>query len=110
MKKFYYSGRDYIGRTYKETYTRKSRYIMIRYNTAGNPFFIFQGRRYYLDNFLRTSNAWTGTASEEITANDGEKIRLAGYQAETFYKPLFIEIDEGGEAVRVYQYEGSETE
>ena len=43
MKKFYYSSRDYIGRTYKETYTRKSRYIQIRYNTAGNPFFYIPG-------------------------------------------------------------------
>ena len=111
-KAFFYTGKDYINREYREKYTRVSRWIKIDYTPteAARPFFRHDNKRYYLDDFLRTGSPWSGLASEAIKAADGEAVNLAGYEAEVYYKPLFVEIDDGGEAVRLYRYEGSETE
>ena len=106
MKKFYYTGRNYYGATYTETYTREGRAKKILYTLteASRPYFRHNGRRFYLDDFLRN------TAPIEIEAADGEKITLHGYEAEQYYKPLFIELDDAGEYCRVYRFEGTETD
>ena len=106
-KQFFYKSEDYLHRTYTETYTREGRWKKINYTLSGNPYFTHNGKRYRLDDFLRAGAAGFTT---EIKSKDGEAVALAGYEGETYYKPLFIEIDEGGEACRVYRYEGSTTE
>ena len=103
QKTFFYKGKNYINADFTETYKRESRRIRIDYTPAGNPFFRHNNRRYYLDNFMRIDH---GT---EIEAADGEKVTLCGYEADQYYTPLFIELDEAGESCRVYRYEGSET-
>jgi hypothetical protein len=104
-KAFYYSAKDYQNATFTEKYTRVSRWKQIFYNMSGEPYFMQDGRRYKLDNFMRYGNTPT-----EVKAADGEKVTLAGYDATTYYKPYFVEIDESGEGCRVYQYEGSTTD
>lgn len=110
MKKFFYQSKDYLNRTYTETYTREGTWKRINYTLAGDPYFRHHNKRYKLDVFLRIGSAWSAGITNEIRSADGETVTLAGYEAETYYKPLFIEIDDGGEACRVYRYEGSETE
>lgn len=105
QKTFFYKGKNYTSADYTETYKRESRRIRIDYTLTENarPYFRHNNRRYYLDNFMRIDH---GT---EIEAADGEKVTLHGYEADQYYKPLFIELDEAGESCRVYRYEGSET-
>ena len=115
-KIFTYTGKNYINADYTETYTRVSRWIKINYTIPrrdedeSKPFFRHDGKRCFLDDFLRTGSPWSAGITSEITAADGEAVNLAGYEADVYYKPLFVEIDEGGEAVRLYRYEGSNTQ
>ena len=108
-KKFYYNGKTYQNATYTETYTRASRWLKVNYTTAeeSRPYIRHDNKRYYLDVFLRNSFCGLPTV---IKAEDGEEIQLAGHDATTYYKPYFIELDEAGEAARLYQYEGSTTD
>ena len=108
-KKFYYESADYLHRTYRETYTREGTWKRIYYTITGKPFFRHHNKRYHLDDFLSTGTPWTAGITDAVKSADGEAVTLAGYEAETYYKPLFIEIDASGEGVRVYRYEGSET-
>lgn len=109
-KTFYYTGKDYINRGYKEKYTRVSRWIKINYTPTeeSRPFFRHNNKRYYFDDIIRSN--YPGTAPTEVRATDGETVLLSGHESTTYYKPLFVELDDGGEAVRLYRYEGTETE
>ena len=109
-KEFYYRGKNYLNAPYIETYTRESRWKAIRYTTSGTPYFLHQGRRYKLDNFLSLFSPWATGYPTIIRAADGEEISLAGSEADVYYKPLFIELEDGGERCRVYRYEGTTTE
>ena len=114
QKKFYYTGKTYQNATYTEEYTRVSRWIKIDYTiprseeAESRPFFRHGNRRFYIDDFIRTN--YPSGDYTEIESKDGEKATLHAYQADQYYKPYFIELDESGEAVRVYQYNGSETD
>ena len=108
MKKhFYYTGESHNGATYKEEYTRASRWLKINYTTAENsrPYVRHNNKRYYLEDFIRLSAYGYNT---EVTAADGETVTLSGSETDVYYKPYFIEIDESGEAARLYTYEGTE--
>ena len=108
MKKFYYNTE-----TYTETYTRRGTWKRIDYTnprneeTESRPYFRHENKRYYIDDFMRTN--YPAGEYTEIKAADGEKATLHAYKTDVYYKPYFIELNETGEAVRVYQYEGSET-
>ena len=108
QKTFTYTGKTYHNATYTEKYTRVSRHIRIDYNLNGDPYFRHGGRRYYLKDFMRSN--YPSCEPTEIISRDGERVNLHGYEAENYYKPLFIELDDAGESVRVYRYEGSEAD
>ena len=74
MKEFtyFYTGVDYIGRQYKETYKRVSKWLKIYFNLSGDPYFNFKGKRYRLDNFLRLSSGFA-SGNICIESEDGEK-------------------------------------
>lgn len=108
QKQFYYTSEDYLKRKYKEIYSRVSRWKRIYYNTAGNPYFMQDGKRHLIENYTLTD--YPNGTQTEVKAADGESVILAAHQNEVYYKPYFIELDEGGEKVRVYQYERTETE
>jgi len=60
------------------------------------PGFEFEGGFHYLSDFVRThNNPWGGLDVPDY---------IHGYDATNIYNPLFIEIDNGGEAVRVYEH------
>lgn len=62
------------------------------------PSFWHDNGRYYLDDFLRThNNPW-------IFGDYPEYIH--GVEANSYYHPLFIEVSDSGEAVRVYEGRG----
>ena len=107
MKEFTYAGKTFDGRTYTERYTRASRWMKVDYTLSGKAFFRHNGRRYHLDDFTRISfSCFAG----KITAKDGEEVILEGHETDCYYKPLFVEYSDGCEAVRVYRFEGTETE
>ena len=110
QKSFYYTGKTYQNATYTETYKRESRWMRIDYTPTENarPFFRHYGKRYYLDDFIRIG--YPDSHTTEIKAADGETVTLCGHEADQYYKPLFIELDDAGEAARLYRYEGSETD
>lgn len=107
MKQFYYMGKDYQNRDFKEIYNRLSRWLKIYFTLSGDPYFNFKGKRYRLDNFISNNSAW-GSVTDILTSEDGEKIMFSGYEADSYYRPYFIEVDSCGDAVRVYQYSGCE--
>ena len=109
-KAFFYTGKTYNGATYTETYVRESRRIRIDYTPTedARPYFRHNNRRYYLDDFMRTF--YPSYKPLEIVSADGERVSLHGQEADQYYKPLFVELSEDGETVRVYRYEGSETD
>lgn len=106
-KAFFYTGKDYMNATYTERYTRESRWVKVQYTLTdeARPYIRHDNRRLYLDDFMR---AGVGGYPFEITAKDGEAVTLAGFQSDVYYKPFFVEIDEAGEAARLYRYEGTE--
>ena len=108
QKNFYYTGKTYQNATYTETYRRISRHIRIDYNLNGDPYFRHGGKRYKIADFMRVN--YPSCAPLEVIAQDGERVELHAYEAKNYYKPLFIELDDAGETVRVYRYEGSTTD
>ena len=85
----------------------------IGYNLQGEPFFRYKNKRYYLDNFLRVHYPFIDTMIITDTINalqSKEIIQLAGYESDIYYKPLFLEIGDSGENVRLYRYIGTNKE
>lgn len=65
-------------------------------NRDFEPSFWFENRRYFLNDFVRChNNPFIGCADfpEYIHA----------YEANEYYNPLFIELDDSGECVNVYR-------
>ena len=59
------------------------------------PAFWFNDKKYFLDDFLRThNNPWIGGEFPEY---------IHGVEANEYYKPLYIEIIDGGDAVNIYK-------
>lgn len=60
------------------------------------PSFWWNNQRYFLDNFIRThNNPWV---------SDNFPDYIHAYEAEVYHNPLFIELNESGEAVNVFKY------
>ena len=65
-------------------------------------YFIFNGRKYALNQFYRFGTMWTPSPPPMFYEND--KLHyISGYDAENYYNPLLIEVEECGEAVRIYR-------
>jgi len=64
-------------------------------------YFVFNGRKWAIDQFLRMDFP--------ITWEENDKLQfLSGYDSENYYNPLMIEIDDSGEYVRCYYDERME--
>ena len=64
-------------------------------------YFKYDGDRYALGQFMRFD---FGPSAKKMYVKDGkEDICLAGYDATEYYRPLMIEINSTGEAVRLYR-------
>lgn len=100
-KQYYYFGKNYFGAPYKEIYTKKSRFLKVYYTLSGDAYFNFNKKRYKIDDFSYTYD-------NEIIDDSGNVITLTAMQRDVYYKPLCIEYDETGDAVRVYQYDRTE--
>ena len=77
------------------------------YNPAGGTYldyFIFGGRTYAIEQFISLGSMWIGEQPYRFTDTDGEISSVHAVDLDgCLYNPLYIEIDEYGERVRVYQ-------
>lgn len=91
-------------------FRRVSRWIKVNYKTVtsrhrlaeyadGDELIYFRhgGREYALGQFMRL------TAPEFFENEDGKKSFLSGYDCTQYYKPYLIEIEDGGEYVRLFE-------
>jgi len=65
-------------------------------------YFIHKGTKYAINQFFRFGSAWV-TGSTPIFYENDELHHLAGYDSENYYNPIFIELSDDGEAVRIYR-------
>lgn len=86
---------DWLPVEYKEItgdmkeYTDEEDYIQ--------PCFTYEDETYWLSDFIRChNNSWSGMED----APD----YIHGYHQSMYWKPLFIEVDDVGETVRLYRY------
>ena len=104
----------------KNTVTRLSRWIQVKQNYNVNKrnslyefspangthldYFRFNGRNYAIEQFIGLGSVWCGGAPYEFTDTDGKStfIRAVDFYGD-LYRPLYIELDEYGERVRVYK-------
>jgi hypothetical protein len=64
--------------------------------------FTHYGRRFSLDQFVRFGSVWG--ASYPLTWEEADGLHhMAGYEAHRYDAPLMIELNEYGDAVRVWQ-------
>lgn len=115
----------------RETITRVSRWISIKQNYNANKrnslhyyisdgygnkidspdfnradgtfldYFTFKSRNYAIEQFYRLDSMYIG--SENRIIKDGrETINICAVDVENYYNPLYLEIDESGERVRLY--------
>ena len=76
------------------------------FNPANGTFldyFRFNGRTYAIEQFVALGSMWCGGAPYEFTDMDGKSsfVSAVDYYGD-LYDPLYIELDECGERVRVY--------
>lgn len=76
------------------------------YNPENGTFldyFRFGGRNYAINQFIALGSVWCGGAPYEFTDTDGKStfIHAVDFYGD-LYNPLYIELDESGERVRVY--------
>ena len=70
----------------------------------GNPYFTHKGKRYHLGNVNTTcpiilrcrNNMWSAFNNDELPSH------IHGYSSES-YNPIFVEISDCGDSVRVYE-------
>ena len=77
------------------------------YNPANGTYldyFRFNGRNYAIEQFIALGSVWCGGVPYEFTDTDGKStfIHAVDYYGD-LYNPLYIELDECGERVRVYK-------
>lgn len=82
-----------IGET---TYKSSGKWIEIKYNNSGSPYFMNNGLRAKLDDYLNTNGTWTNM-TEHFNAG------LHAYDGTNNYKPDFITISSTGESVMIWR-------
>jgi hypothetical protein len=68
-----------------------------KYNDNYIDYFIYKGEKYALSQFTRLNYPIMWEDEE------GKLNFLSGYDSTNYYNPLLIEIEEGGEAIRLYE-------
>ena len=76
------------------------------YNPENGTFldyFVFKGRKYAIEQFISLGSVWCGGSPYEFTDTDGKStfVHAVDFYGD-LYNPLYIELDEYGERVRVY--------
>ena len=67
-------------------------------------YFRFNGRNYAIEQFIKLGSLWCDGAPYEFTDTDGASSFVCAVDFYgDLYKPLYIELDEYGERVRVYK-------
>lgn len=66
-------------------------------------YFIFNGRNYAIEQFTAIGCIWDCIGHAIGYIENGETHYLSAFDSENYFNPLFIELDEYGERVRVYE-------
>ena len=66
-------------------------------------YFTYNGRNYSIDQFMRIGCAFDCMGRYLGYYENGDKHYLAGYDSADYFNPIFIELDEYGENVRIYE-------
>lgn len=67
-------------------------------------YFIYGGRKYALDQFVGLGSVWCSIPPYEILEDDGKSSFIGAVDFNgDLYNPLYIEISEHGDMVRVYE-------
>ena len=78
-----------------------------KYNPANGTYldyFRFNGRNYAIEQFIALGSVWCGGAPYEFIDRDGKSTFIHAVDfCGDLYNPLYIELDECGERVRVYK-------
>lgn len=65
-------------------------------------YFVFGGRRYAMNQFLRLGSIWAAVAFS-YEDEDGKPSFLSGFDIEDYFNPIHVEFDEDYEKVRLYR-------
>ena len=66
-------------------------------------YFTFRGKKYALEQFIAIGCVWDNIGHYAGYYENKEKHYLSAYDHESYFYPLYIELDECGENVRVYE-------
>ena len=66
-------------------------------------YFTFRGKNYALEQFIAIGCIWDNIGHSAGYYEHGEKHFISAYDRDSYYNPLYIELDECGEIVRVYE-------
>ena len=66
-------------------------------------YFIYRGRTYAIGQFLALNNPFFCPSGYSYEDEDGHVNFLSGVDGDNYYSPIYIEMDECGEYVRVYE-------
>ena len=66
-------------------------------------YFTFEGKNYAIEQFLALGNPFWTAVSYTWQDKDGKWYCLSGIDGEPLFDPIYIELDEYGENVRVYR-------
>lgn len=66
-------------------------------------YFTFDGRNYAIEQFWALGNPFYSALTLSYEDKKGNRCFLSGVDSEPLYDPLYIEISDGGEYVRVYK-------
>lgn len=76
-------------------YKVDSRWLKIYYTVDDKPYFNYHGRRIHMDAIVRThNNPWVSDIYPEY---------IHGFEADEYYDPLYIRVNDDGTAVKVYK-------
>ena len=71
-------------------------------NTATLDYFEWNGRKWAVEQFLALGNPFWCAVAFSYEDEDGKTNWLSGVDADNYYNPIYIELSECGEQVRVY--------
>ena len=66
-------------------------------------YFTFRGKKYAIEQFVALGCVWDCIGHYAGYYEHGEKHFISAYDRDSYFNPLYIEIDEYGENIRVYE-------
>lgn len=87
-------------------FTRLSDWIAIyhlKVEEGWVSYFDFDGAMYAMDEIIKLGNPWSSVPQHLLIDADGSPASIVGVEATSYLHPIYIEVDEYRELVRVYE-------